>query len=359
MRIIFILNKLDIGGPQKIVAFLANKLVENEHEVIIITYSNAQPTVELNKKIRWISLNYDSKRNLKLGFIRRFNQIPLLIKIRKNILSEKPDVLCPFTVNILRAVLIATVGEKIPIVSSERGNPLIYTDSFFKKARKSYSKCKTIVCQTQKVADYYDLPNIKVIPNPAINRLNCDGVDVVDLLGDTFITVGRLGEEKGHYFLVECFLEVLKTRDCRLLIFGSGEEEERIYNLIEKSKTNNHIVLMGEDSYVFCKYKKATAFILPSFTEGMPNALIEAMMVGLPCISTDCSSGGPRYLLKDGNAGFLVPVNDKNAMVNSIIRLLDDKAAARTIGHRGMLSVSELEPNIIYKKWEQVFLNAI
>lgn len=359
MRIIFILNKLDIGGPQKIVAFLADKLADNEHEVIIITYSNAQPTVELNKKIRWISLNYDAKRNLKFGFIRRFNQIPLLIKIRKNILSEKPDILCPFTVNILRAVLIATVGEKIPIVSSERGNPFIYTDSFFKKARKSYSKCKTVVCQTQKVAEYFDLPNIKVIPNPAINRLNCDGVDVVPSLGNTFITVGRLEEEKGHYFLVECFLEVLKTRDCRLLIFGSGGEEERIRNLIKKNKANNHIVLMGEDSYVFCKYQKAVAFILPSFTEGMPNALIEAMMVGLPCISTDCSSGGPRYLLRDGEAGILVPVNDKGGMINAIIRLLDNKDTAKNMGHRGLLSVKELEPNGIYKLWEEVFINAI
>ena len=91
----------------------------------------------------------------------------------------------------------------------------------------------------------------------------------------------------------------------------------------------NDIELPGRDKDVLNKINNAAAFILSSDYEGMPNALIEAMCMGMPVISTDCPSGGPRELIQNGINGFLVAVNSEKNLLEAMLEVANLKTCER------------------------------
>ena len=82
------------------------------------------------------------------------------------------------------------------------------------------------------------------------------------------------------------------------------------------------VSLPGYTTFVREKMEQASLFVLTSDWEGMPNALIEAMALGVPCISTDCKGGGARFLINDGINGLLTPVGDMEALAASMEKVL-------------------------------------
>lgn len=359
MKIVFVLNKLNIGGPQKVVAFLANKLCKDHNEVSIITYSDVEPTICLENTVQWISMHYESiVNNSKNIFCKRIAQIPLVFALRETIKELDPDIVCVFTVSVLRMVELALVGSHYPIISSERGNPCTYSDKYRRKIKKVYERCRIVVFQTKEARDSLDISNGIIIPNPAIKRRDGGKIEKTGI-ENLLLAVGRLEEEKGFAFLIECIEEVCKKVSCELRIYGSGSQEAYLKKLVQEKKLEDTVKLCGESNYIFDINSDASAYILSSYTEGMPNALIEAMLAGIPCIATDCLSGGPRFLLDYGNRGELVEVGDKKQMVEAIMKNLSEKEYVKNRALRAMEIEKELSPEKIYSQWIKVFKSLV
>lgn len=89
---------------------------------------------------------------------------------------------------------------------------------------------------------------------------------------------------------------------------------------------------------------KARVFVLPSNTEGVPNTLIEAMVMGLTVISTDCPCGGPADLIKDGVNGLLTPVGDVDKMKENLHRLIKDVQMADRLGKAAVKTGRAISP---------------
>ena len=90
---------------------------------------------------------------------------------------------------------------------------------------------------------------------------------------------------------------------------------------------------------------------MTSKCEGMPNALMEAMALGLPVISTDCPCGGPHFLIRDGENGLLVPSEDGDALVEAIRKVLNNPVLASHLGRKATEIAETLAPQKIYKMW--------
>ena len=86
----------------------------------------------------------------------------------------------------------------------------------------------------------------------------------------------------------------------------------------------------------------------------MPNALIEAMVLGLPCISTDCPCGGPKELFDGQKNGLLVPLDDEAALAEKMMYLIGNETVRTEIGDRAKEAARQFSPDIIYEKWETV-----
>ena len=122
---------------------------------------------------------------------------------------------------------------------------------------------------------------------------------------------------------------------------------------IADNNAGEYILLMGGITNLEEELPKASIYAYSSDFEGMPNSLLEAMALGLPCISTDCPCGGPAMLIKHEENGLLIPVGDENAMVESINRLIEDRDFAEQLGKEAR-KVSEVAGiDGIYKQWKE------
>jgi glycosyltransferase involved in cell wall biosynthesis len=134
--------------------------------------------------------------------------------------------------------------------------------------------------------------------------------------------VGRLTEAKDFGTLIKAFAEVLKVKDCRLVILGEGEKRRELESLIESLNLVNKISMPGFVDNPYKYMRQASVFVLSSKWEGLPNVLIEAMACGTPLVATDCPSG-PNEILQNGEYGLLVSVGDKDKMAEAILQQLE------------------------------------
>lgn len=359
MKLAFIVNKLNIGGPQKVIAFLANNLTSDGHNVSIISYSDKKSNIRIDQRVNIIYLGYEAEYYNRLGYIKkRLMQVPLVLSIRNRIVEIDPDIVCAFTISILRMTQIAIKGLRYPIVSSERGNPFQYSRNFLYTARKAYSRCNLVVFQTEKSQSLLNIDNSTVIPNPAIPR-NMNANRVKTNKKNLILAAGRLEKEKGFDLLISCIPEVLKHIDCYLKIYGSGSMRDKLNEIIKENNLNQYVELSGEDNSLFENNSDAALFVLSSYTEGMPNVLIEAMMCGIPCIATDCTSGGPHFLLGDGRAGYLIDVGNKEQMTEMILYVLTHRDEAVRKVEEATIILNSIAPGHVYQMWLDSFQNII
>ncbi|HTX61480.1 MAG TPA: glycosyltransferase, partial [Methanobacterium sp.] len=112
-----------------------------------------------------------------------------------------------------------------------------------------------------------------------------------------FINLGRLNKQKGQWFLIRCFRRVVdKHPHSQLIILGEGDLRIKLEDLVSKLDLDENIHLIGEQKNIFPFLKNSQCFVLSSLWEGLPMALIEALSMNLPTISTDCKTG-PREIL--------------------------------------------------------------
>ena len=128
-------------------------------------------------------------------------------------------------------------------------------------------------------------------------------------------------------------------------------------NYITSLHLENQIFMPGATGKVREKIESASLYILSSNAEGMPNSLMEAMALGLPCISTDCPCGGPRMLIQDGKNGLLTPVKDAQAMTKAIDRILGNPQFAEELGKKALDIRETLSPEKVNDAWESYLIS--
>ena len=150
-----------------------------------------------------------------------------------------------------------------------------------------------------------------------------------------------------------------KFNDYILVIYGEGQLRSALEKQIKLLGLEKRVFLPGNVNDLLDRVKDAYMFVLPSHYEGMPNALIEAMCIGLPCISTDCPIGGPREIIKDCINGLLVSVNNETELHKSMERLIIDSDLHSAISRNSVYIREELDLTIIGREWQQYLTNII
>jgi len=156
------------------------------------------------------------------------------------------------------------------------------------------------------------------------------------------VAVGRLEPQKDFPTLVEAFARVRARRACRLVIVGEGGERAALKALAASLGVEGDVDLPGFDPNPWRYIARADVFVLSSLWEGLPNALIEAVALGVPAVATACLSG-PREILLDGRGGTLVPPGDGARMAEAIAAVLDDPARARALSTVAQGGLSRFE----------------
>ena len=260
--------------------------------------------------------------------------------------------------------VFACIGTKFPVIVCERNDPNIilgkYRPLLISKFRDFvFHLADGAVFQTDNAKNYFS-KSIQKKSCVILNPLNTDNLP--DLYtGDRdncIVNVGRLTEQKNQKLLIRSFSLIAdQFPDFVLKIFGDGPEKNNLELLINELGLDNRVELMGNVCNVTDKIYKSRLFVFSSDYEGLPNALAEAMALGLPCVSTDCSPGGARMLIDNGINGTIVPVNDPVALSNAIKELLDDRAKSDMYSKNAFCIRDKLSLSLIVSQWEEYFYN--
>lgn len=132
------------------------------------------------------------------------------------------------------------------------------------------------------------------------------------------LAMGRLARQKDFPTLLRAFARVRQERPCRLIILGEGRDRPTLEALAAELGIAKEVLLPGFQENPYPWLAHADLFVLSSAWEGSPNALTEALALGIPVVSTDCRSG-PREILRDGELGALVPVGDDLALADAVV----------------------------------------
>ena len=138
--------------------------------------------------------------------------------------------------------------------------------------------------------------------------------------------------------------------DWTLVIHGEGEERAALERLAAELPAGA-VSLPGASGDVLERMKNGGMFVLSSDFEGMPNALIEAMAMGLCCIATDCPAGGPAALISDGENGLLTPVGDSAALAQAMLRAAEEPGLAARLGEAALGIRTRLDADVVAEKW--------
>lgn len=373
--IAFYIGGLCIGGAERVICNLAEYFYSEGYRVTMVTKVRDKKEYELNPGIRRIIADITPEEETGSRIHNLFARISKLKRIWKEV---KPDVIVSFIRknNLMAIASAAPLG--IPVVVSVRSAPERELKGFGFKTISFllFRNAAGVVLQTREAYNFfpgYIREKAVVLPN-SINpdflkaseeltlatTINHDKkMTVYDRIPSSvkekrIITVGRIDDNKNQRLLVEAYVKIVDHYpDWSLELIGDGSGRQALEEYVSTLPCKDRISFTGSVDDVAKRMSEASIFVLPSKIEGMPNALIEAMVMGMACISTDCPCGGPRDLIAaDESNGILVPVDNVDAMAMALKRLITNAPLRQSMGDNARKIIATLNPDTVNKQWK-------
>lgn len=359
MKILICISQLTRGGAERVVANLSNYLCK-EHDVTLAIFRKRKIEYELNEKIKLFELEEEKNKNKNkiLKNIYRYK------KLYEHLRTEKYDVILTFLPEPSFYVLSLKNKLNLNVIVSVRNDPKVeYKKLIYKLLMKIfYIRANGFVFQTNEAKEYFcdEIQNKSRIIMNSVNSEFINFNKEIDERKNTIVNVGRLSNQKNQKLLINAFAKFSKKHEeYELVIYGDGEKRTELEELVKELNMNAKIKLPGIENDIISKIYDAKMFILSSNYEGMPNALIEAMALGIPVISTDCPCGGPKELILDGENGFLVEVNNEEMLLKMMLKLAEDADLQLKFSNYKNEFRDRVNPNIINEEWENFLKSSI
>lgn len=347
MKILFYINAIHHGGAERVMCNLATQFSEHGHECVLTTSFRDDWEYSFGKEVKRVAL-FESR--LKYGFLKR--NIFYVKKLRKILKEEKPDVVVAFMAEPNFRAIMASVGLNNKVVISVRNDPNREYPGRLNRilAKFLFRFADGIVFQTEDAQKWFP----KSIQKKS--RIIFNQVDEI-FYNTTYngerhdiVTTGRLTAQKNHKLLIRAFAAIADKISDNLIIYGEGELRGELESLIAELHLENRVFLPGSVKNVADTIKSAKLFVLSSDYEGMPNSLMEAMALGIPCISTDCPCGGPRMLLKNYYDECVTEVNNEDNLSRKMYSFMLN-SEKMVIGKELKYYANLFNPDKVYFEW--------
>jgi GalNAc-alpha-(1->4)-GalNAc-alpha-(1->3)-diNAcBac-PP-undecaprenol alpha-1,4-N-acetyl-D-galactosaminyltransferase len=353
MRIVCMIPAMGPGGAERAMSHIVAHLAQR-HEVALLTLERrgAVPFFALPKSVQLVQLDKLGGK----GAVRFFEVLSRFSAIRREVRARAPDVVLSFMDTMNVAALISCIGLGIPVIVSERNDPALHRIGPAKELMRDrlYPLAKLVVVQTPRIARYFSLSNLRIIPNPVPTapirahpeRPNSDGRLRI-------VSVGRLEPHKGFDRLIEAFGHLAERYpDWDLRIIGEGPQRPGLEALVQSFQLDRRVQLPGLLKDVSGELAAANLIAFPSRYEGFPNALAEGLATGLPAIGLKGVSG-VEDLIVDRKTGILVDDVPGN-LTEALSRLMADAGMRRELGEAARNHVLQWAPAYILPLWETV-----
>jgi glycosyltransferase involved in cell wall biosynthesis len=348
MKILITNPSLIHAGAERVISILSNSLVEHGHEVELLLYYDQPISYKLDSRVK---VTVDEK------IIEKSGKLKHLFWRRKYLKNCECDVVISFLAPFNVFNIIAMFGLKKKLIVADRNDPRrIPTNKIMRCVRDFlYRFADGVVLQNSRNRDYFSKSIRKkstVIFNP---------VDLGEYIGASLkcekhekrkeiVSVGRIIKQKNPHMLLNAFSRLADDfPEYKLAFIGDGDLRDEIKKAAEEKGLGDRVELNGVTNQVFERIHKSELYVMSSEYEGMPNALIEAMCIGLPVISTKVS--GATDVIEDGVNGLFVDCNDEEALEQAIRKMLSDEELRNNCGANASKISEQLKVEAITEQW--------
>ncbi len=359
-KLAFYIGSLNKGGAERVFVNLAEFFLQQGYEVIMVTQYQKEDEYVLADGIKRIISDIaeeETTGNRIQNFYRRFKKLRDIWKM------EKPDAVlsCVGKNNFMTIVTTMFTNTK-PVVSVVGEAKEEYPGSLMRGlANLLFPFASGVILQTKRSKFFFSKRIQKtavILPNslnPLFIRPRYEGEREKRI-----VTVGRMDANKNHEMMIRAFAKIVeKYPEYTFTIYGDGELREYLQKLIKELGMAECIFMPGVIPDVANQIEKASLFLLTSYSEGVSNALIEAMALGLPVIATDVPSGGTVELIQHMENGWMIPTGDQSALEEAMDRLLSDRALADKLGQNASKLQERLAPKQVNAQWKAYFESII
>tara|TARA_Y100000815_G_C13285795_1_gene478729 strand:- start:115 stop:1263 length:1149 start_codon:yes stop_codon:yes gene_type:complete len=368
---------LGSGGAEKVISLLLKSLVKDYNVYLVLFYNNIHFSIPEGVNVVFLS----EKGPERPFYLKILDSIKFIFKYfkfvkRNNIIVSVSFLAFPNLIN----GIVSTLNKKVKTIISERGFPSdnvssklsLYISKIFYPI--FYNRCDKLFSNSIHINN--DLKNnfgIKIpmeviynpieIPQKTIEPTNLNSTEK----RLEIITAGTLNTRKNQVMIIRSLLEI--PNNDKFTILGDGHLRAYLTEEIKSSKLENQVQLKGKVKNVNDFLLESNCFVLSSFTEGFPNALLEAMAIGLPCISTNCLSGPLELLNKNNDVdikngefviakyGLLVN-NDDHVGLSKALEFFRNNPEKRVeFGKLSLQRSKEYHLDTIYTKFNQFITN--
>ncbi len=363
IKLLIITPSLKCGGSEKYVSLLCNNINAEKFSVCLVILNNADAFYEIENK----AVNVIDLKESRVRFS--------LFKIKKAVKSFQPDIIYT-TANHLNLYLaifrggfpksikfIARESSIVSINSRRAKMPWLY-DRLIKKYlnRFNFIICQSAYMQQDLISNY----NITADRTVVIYNATKTGLkNHAEIPGRTttgkiykFITVARLSEEKGIERLIHAV--GLLSLPCTFYIIGEGDKRKDLQNLVNELQLQDKVFFEGQKDEPFKGKEDADLFLMGSYYEGFPNALLEAQALGLPVIAFNVP-GGIGEIIVDGENGLLVDDNDILGFASAVKHGLSIHPMANVFNRNKIIENTEkrFSVSILIPQVEKLFMKLL
>lgn len=354
MKIGFLINDLSSGGAERAAVSLSNYFAEHGNDVEIITFKDNEAFYSLNEKVGVSCAGFDEIAHTA-SFKRLVGTVKRMFRLRSLVKSKHLDCLIGMSFSMTWYAVFAAAFTSTVAVGTERNNPYKYKATKFNTIMRKlfYHLCGGYIFQTEKSSKFFT-EKLKgrdaIIPNAIFNEQIYE-LQPPEKREKVICAVGRLTQQKRFDLLIEAFAKIAdRLPDYKLVIFGEGELRNELEAQCEKCGLKDRVILAGANPQAVKLVNRTSVFVLSSDLEGMPNALMEAIAMGVPSISTRCDMG-PEELIEDGVNGLLVNTGDSEALAAAIEKVITNPELAEKLSKNGRKMIKTHSIEAISEKW--------
>lgn len=354
-KVVFYIDCMQMGGANRVMANIATYFAESGHEVLLINDIEPikdKPEYSIATSIRRVYLDKGNQQK----YSKNVNRI---LSLRKILIQEKPSAIVSFMGPPNIRMLVASIGLSVRKIVSVRNDPYREYGSGLWKiiANIFFLLSDGCVFQTEYAQSYFwgsIRRKSKIICNPIDNKFYSvkwkrGGKDIV--------VIGRLQPQKNPLLALEAFSKISDIfPDNRLVYYGDDELKDEIIQRSRSACLENRVIVHGKTGHVEDILSNSALYVLTSDFEGLPNALMEAMAVGVPAISTDCPCGGPKSLIKSSKQGLLVECRNVEALADAMKTILGDNKLQEIMSQNERLRAESFREQIVCRQWEEYIL---
>lgn len=355
-KLAFYIGSLDKGGAERVFVNLAEYFQSRGYQIVMVTQYRKAEEYALADGIKRVISDIAPQETTGSRLVNFWRRVRKLHRIWK---EEMPDLVlsCVGKNNFMTIVTTMFTRTK-PVVSVVGEAKEEYPGRVMKfLANLLFPYASGVILQTERSRSFFSEKVSKaavILPNslnPLFMRKRFQGER-----DRRIVSVGRLDANKNHEMMIRAFAALAdRYPEYTLTIYGEGELREALQKLIGSVGLENRIFLPGVIPDVADQIEKAALFLLTSYSEGISNALIEAMALGLPVITTDVPSGGTQELIRHGVNGLIIPAGDEKALENALDKLLSDKELADRLGMEAHKIQERLAPERVNRLWQEYF----